>query len=341
MQSYPKTLTLALLIVASSAGLWYRIQGNAVSALQAPAHITEVDVPQDTTRPVRASNEAHTTQHPQAMAITMPRLPNSLQGSMPDGEVTLGADGRVQPSLGLRRLFDYFLSSIGELDLKAIRAQLIAYVRTLHGPIAAHEVGAWFDRYVDYQQALAAAEPTLAGALEERLAFARQLRRRFFDGASAEIFFGEEEAYAEYTLERMRIGRDLTLTEAKRAERLRSLEATLSSEQRTSLRVASTALIAEEQSRQFEALHLDGAKRLEERSALFGAAAATRLADLDLDRAAWQQRLQAYVQARDRLRNHPDYADAQRTQLISQLRARRFDANEIRRIQSLEAIGQL
>ncbi len=268
-------------------------------------------------------------------------MPASLQGSKPDGEVTLDVSGRVMTTLGMRRLFDYFLSAIGELDVPAIRALLLTHVRELHGSAAAAEVAAIFDRYVDYQRALSEAESGLSTDLDQRLAFAKQLRRSFFDGAVAIAFFGEEEAYAEYTLARMRIGREPGIDQTARARQLRALENTLTPEQRASVQEANSAVLAEEQSRQFDAINLDPSTRHEERRAVFGDAAAIRLADLDRARAAWQQRIAVYLQARNAIRAQAAHSAAQRERLIRELRARSFDASEARRVASLESIGQL
>lgn len=267
--------------------------------------------------------------------------PASLQGSTPDGEVSLDAQGHLVPTLGLRRLFDYFLSTIGELDLPAIRALLLDHVLGLHGGEVAAEVARLFDRYVDYQRALSDSESLLPRDLDARLDFAQQLRRRHFDAATADAFFGEEEAYAEYTLERMRIARDSALSEAERTAQLSALEAGLGEAQLASLREARSVEGIEEQSRQFEALAIDPGARFDERSALYGEAAAARLAELDRERAAWDQRVHAYRQARDDIQRNAGFNAQQRAQAIADLRARSFDAQEARRIMSLESVGQI
>jgi len=290
--------------------------------------------------PSRQPDDRRATPPASAVQRT-PGLPASLQGSLPDGGVRLDAGGHVMPDLALRRLFDYFLSAIGELDIDAIRALLRAHVRGLHGERVGAEVIDWFDRYVDYQRALSAAEQGLPGDAEARLAFARSLRRRHFDAATADAFFGDEEAYADYTLARLRVGRDATLDDDEKAARLRDLEAALPEAQRASLAEANTAVIAEEQSRQYEAMGIAADTRHEERAALYGAEAADRLAELDRQRAGWAQRLADYAQARDAIGADVGLSTAQRRQRIGELRRRRFDGNEARRVESLEAIDQL
>lgn len=340
-----RIIALATVLVAFvGAVLWWRAMPpsapvtKAGDRVHAPlAHASEVS----TDRPSAVQDPTASTTRAPPLAERTPGLPASLQGTTPDGDVTLDAHGQVIATPGLRRLFDYFLSSIGELDVPAIRALLLAHVRALHGDLVADQVAAVFDRYIDYQQALSDAAPGLPSNLNDRLAFAKTLRRKFFDAETADAFFGEEEAYAEYTLERMRIQRDASLDEATRSLQMQALEAGLSAEQRASMQEANTAVIAEEQSRQFDTLRVDAAQRQEERSALFGKEAAGRLAELDRERTAWDQRLAAYVQARNAIRSNAALSAGIREQRIAQLRASSFDVNEARRVQSLESIGQL
>ena len=276
-----------------------------------------------------------------AMTTTIADWPASLRDSEPDGEVTLDTNGRVRPSLELRRLFDYFLSALGERDVAAIRALLLDHVRALHGDVVAAEVAALFDRYVDYQQALAAMNAPPGESMRARLDRVHDLRRRLLDAAMADAFFGDEERYTQYTLDRRDLLADAALDDATRDARLRDLESRLPPAQRTSLREANVAVLVDEQNRQFDALRLDPAQRQAEREALFGKDAAARLAQADVEVAAWEARVRAYVLARDAIRADARLDAARRDRAITSLRARSFDAAEQRRIQSLEAIGQL
>jgi lipase chaperone LimK len=267
--------------------------------------------------------------------------PASLRDSEPDGKVTLDTHGRVRPDIELRRLFDYFLSALGERDIAAIRALLLEHVRALHGDAVGVEVAALFDRYIDYQQALSEMNAPPGEDLRARLDRVRDLRRRLLDAAMAEAFFGDEERYADYTLDYRAAMADSTLDEATRAERLQELDARLSPAQRASRQETNVAVLVDEQNRQFDALRLDPAQRQAEREALFGPEAAARLAQADADIAAWDARVRAYVQARDAIRADGRLDAAARDRAIATLQARSFDAAERRRIASLEAIRQL
>lgn len=336
-------LRLGLLAAAAFAG-WLALATRRAQPTGGPVvdvastHATATALSVDATDASAASADIAAPATPAPRSAT---LPASLRDSAPDGAVTLDPNGRVRPDLELRRLFDYFLSALGERDVAAIRALLLDHVRALHGEAVAAEVAALFDRYVDYQQALAAMNAPPGESLRARLERVRDLRRRLLEPGMAEAFFGDEERYTAYTLDRRDAMADASLDAAERDARLRELESRLSPEQRASLREANVAVLVDEQNRQFDALRLDPAQRQAEREALFGAEAAARLALADAEIAAWDARVRAYVQARDAIRADGRLDAAARDRAIATLQARSFDAAELRRIASLEAIGQL
>ena len=330
---------IALLIVAI--GVWHtQLEIDAHKSRVAEREARSLPAPPAATG-INASSVAIAA--PALLPQKQPQLewPASLRDSEPDGAVTLDALGQVLPSIDLRRLFDYFLSALGERDVAAIRALLLAHVRERHGDAIGNQVAALFDRYVDYQQALAAMIAPPGEALRERLERVRDLRRRLLDPAMAEAFFGDEERYTEYVLDRRDMLADGSLDGVERDRRLQELDARLAPEQRAQMQEANTALLVDEQNRQFDALRLDPAQRQAEREALFGGEAAQRLAAADAEQTAWDARVAAYVQARNALRADARLDTAARDRAITALRARSFDAAEQRRIASLEAIGQL
>ncbi|MGE3730003.1 MAG: lipase secretion chaperone [Lysobacterales bacterium] len=282
---------------------------------------------------------ALTTRSQGAAADETNRWPVSLAGSLPDGEPEQDSGGRLRPSRGLRRLFDYFLTAQGERELPAIRQLLQDYLDERYPATLVAEVMREFDRYLDYQAALASLPPETD--LIARLDALVGLRRRWFDAATAEAFFGEEERMTRTTLARLAIARDPDLDAGERRARLDALAENLPAEQTALAAEAETALRIAAQTEQLDARGADAATRRSERAALFGEEAAERLARLDQDRAHWDARLAAYTQARDAIRADPALSPAEIAAHLAALRASRFDASEQRRIASLEAIGQL
>lgn len=307
-----------------------------------------IDNPRESAPQLQPSSALETTPEPLAERNAIPsqplvdserHLPSSLIGTTPDGEIEVDAQGQLRPTLGLRRLFDYFLSAMGEVDLRAIRTMLRTHVQAQHPSSVVNAVLALFDRYVDYQRAraLPAAETESAA----QFAADKALRRQFFDADTALAFFGEEETYTEFTLTRMAAMRDASLSESERAIIINEAMAALTPAQRTSMRESSDALQAETQSQQFEAQGIDADARFAARSAEYGQTAAHNLALLDQQRAQWNQQLSTYQTARDAIRANQRWSAAEREQQLDALRRRSFDEAGARRVIALESVGEL
>lgn len=265
---------------------------------------------------------------------------DSLRGSEIDGGVRLGADGRVAPDRELRRLFDYFLSRLGERDATQIRADLLAWLQTQSqlDATARNDVLSLFDRYVELQRASAALgrSDDLAADLK-RLS---DLRRRELGEALAQAWFGEEEAYAASTLERLALVRDTTLDPATRAQRQAEIDAQLDPQQRAARADSTDYQIAVAQSEQLAADRASASQRAQQRTELWGADAAGRLAQLDEQELSWQLRLHAYAQAREQLFADRALAPAQRDLRLERL-LQGFSEAERRRVQALAEEGLL
>jgi len=263
---------------------------------------------------------------------------SSLRGTEVDGGVLFNAQGQVVIDPGMRRLFDYYLSLIGERDLIQIRALLKDHLLGKYGPANTDSVLQYFDRYTDYLDALTRLKLGAISSPEERLQQVTALRNRMLGEEMAAAFFADEEALAALTLKRMAIANDKNLTADQKARLLAELDASENYSARTE---ADTAALITEQTLQLDASNLTEAQRSAEREALWGKEAAGRLAQLDQERARWDTRIEQYLLARSRIDANRCLSAAARAQAIAELRAQQFNAAEQRRIASLEAIGQL
>lgn len=290
--------------------------------------------------PPRPPDATHAVAHDASLQAWR-SLEASLRGSEFDGAVGIGPRGRVLPDTALRRLFDHVLSLVGELGPDRIRALLADHLLQLHGTAIAQQVLDLFDRYVGLQSAIARADLAAIADPAERLRRLAALRRAWFDADTAEALFGEDERYADYAVRRIALATDRTRDAATRAADVAALEATLPEPTRAALAEAGTPALVLEQQRQFDRLGIDAATRRAERAALWGEAAADRLAALDTERAAWDARVRDYVAAREAILRDAALTPAAREQRIIALRAARFDAAGQRRVAALEAIGRL
>ena len=263
---------------------------------------------------------------------------SSLRGTEVDGSVSFAANGQVVLDPDVRRLFDYYLSLIGERDPSQIRQLLAEHLLGRYGARNAQTVLTYFDRYAAYLQRLAEVKIGDAADPHARLAKTMVLRREMLGDEMATAFFAEEEALAALTLKRMAIASDAALTTDQKSELLAQLDRSAGQSARAEADTASAVI---DQERRFAQAHASASQRAAEREALWGRPAAERLARLDEERARWDARIEQYLFARSRIDADRGLSPAARAQALAALRARHFDAAEQRRVASLEAIGQL
>lgn len=235
----------------------------------------------------------------------------SLRGTAVDGEVTIGFAGRVAPDPSLRRLFDYYLSLLGETDLDGIRQLLREDLQ--RRPLDASqqaEVMELFARYVAYQQARTALAAPGSGDLATRLAQDRALRGRLLGPALAQAFYPTADA-DDARLLRQLAHADTPSDAAADAQAMSTVASTIQ---------VQTDLLA--------AAALTPAQRHAERAATWGNAAADRLDALDRQRAQWQQRLNAFASEASAVRGDPSLDEAQRRAAVQQLLDRHFEGPE-------------
>ena len=263
----------------------------------------------------------------------------SLRGSQPDGLLAWTFDGRLIANRELRRLLDYYLSSIGELDTDAIRTLLLTQLAAQYSAAQVAQVMAIFDRYRDYQLALTN-DPPIAD-LSAQLARLHELRLRYLGMEIADAFFRDDENYVAYTLAQRDLVTDPRLTAEQRAARLVELDTTLPDSLRDERTLAQTPMLIDTQEAQLDTAHADAHTRHNTRAAQWGEPAAQRLDTLDAQRADWQSRLIAYQNWRDAINANNALSETQRSAAIDDLLARSFQDNERVRIQSLEQEGLL
>lgn len=291
-----------------------------------------------------------------AQAASAPRLvtgleqlPRSLAGTEVDGSAQADAAGHLKPDFALRRLFDYFLSTVGEEPQPRVRERLQAYLRSKLPPMAARQAMNLLDRYLAYQQArgeMGQGAPANGAAdaaldlLQQRFDALRVLRQQHFSPAEVAAFFGDEEAEDRYTLQRLGVLRDASLSPADKAQRLKQLAASLPPALQASITV-------EDKVRDLNAVTQEWRDRggtpqelREARVQLVGLDAADRLEALDQRRAQWAQRVEAYRARRAALQADASLSAQQREQALGQLRSESFSSQELPRVDAILEAGR-
>jgi lipase chaperone LimK len=269
-----------------------------------------------------------------------PAPPSSLVGTTPDGAATAAADQSLVLDPALIRLFDYYLTTVGERPLDAIRAQVWHDLDGRLGPLAARQAKDVFDRYLRFKTALKDQRPSRSTGssvdmLRDGLRRMQALRATVFSDAESQSLFGPQDAEATAALSRMAIEQEASLTDAQRRERLAALDARLPASVRAD---REAPLLVTRLDEAAQKLRADGGSEddvYRMRAAATSPAAANRLADLDRDEAAWKARIATYQSQRAAVLAAPG-GEAERAAAMSELRERLFTAEEQRRLAAYE-----
>ena len=270
------------------------------------------------------------------------RLPPSFAGTQVDGRLAADSTGQLIVDDGIRRVFDYFLASIGEEPIATSVARLRHYIEAELPQPAETQALRLLTQYLDYKQQLLALEQNHAqggglDAMRERLAAVRQLRATIFADQVHRAFFATDEALDTFTLQRLAISRDASLDAASKGAALDSLKNGLPD----ALRDLVSVQLQQElrtRSRQLDANGgtPDDLRAL--RQQLVGNDATARLEQLDRARQDWRRRVAEYRQERTRIETSRGLSETDKQAAISRLAMDRFDERERKRLDAAQRL---
>lgn len=273
----------------------------------------------------------------------------SLQDTLPDGDLqalqTAGSAGAPSAlAYGeLRRLFDYYLSTVGEQSIEAITAHIRAELQRRLPPPQALKAQRLLALYIEFKRELVdlEAKPELAGnavaAIRRRMLAVQDLRGRYFSADEVDGMFGFEDAYDQDAVARLEISQDPTLSAQHKQQRLAALDAAMPENLRKE-RDASNVVARIEQ--QAQALRAQGASEddvYRMRARELDPPAAARLAEVDREESAWKGRIARYLDERARLlKAQANAPESERQASVAQLRQSLFSETERPRLVAYE-----
>lgn len=272
-------------------------------------------------------------------------LPPSLQGTDVDGELELDASGHLKITGGIRRVFDYFLSAVGEEPLDSILKRIRAYIRHKLPAAAAAEAERLLDNYIGYKRGLEAIPQVGGGAgqldidaLRRQMQQVQALRTQFFTPEVITAFFGDEDSYDRYTLARLDLLQNKSLSPTQRADQLAALEQQLPESMRESIRVINQVQNLESLTQDWKQRGGSAAELRQIRESIVGPEAADRLENLDRENAQWDQRMGSWHAERAAILGNKALSEQDRLLQVDEARKSRFSESELVRVESLEKI---
>jgi lipase chaperone LimK len=276
------------------------------------------------------------------VAGPMPTLAPSLRGTEIDCPLQVDKKGQLVLTIGIRNCFDYFLSSLGEKTEPELITDIRQYLTTTLPSTALPYALKLLDQYIAYRhgqtQPTTQAKSLTADSFQAILLAQKSLRLKFFTPVEAEVFFGNEESYDQYTVNLMRINADSSLTESQKAAKIADLLNQMPTALADSMRPLMQYAELQQLTKQIQARGGSADELHTMRVSLVGPAAAGRLDQLDVDSANWQKQVNGYLSARAQiLKAGGDSVNQQ--EAITTLRNQTFSSSEDRiRAQTYETM---
>ena len=291
-----------------------------------------------------ASSDAHAVNAPVPTFKTgLEGLPSSLAGTEVAGDLREDERGQLILDKGVRDVFDYFLSSRGEQPDAVLDARMRAYVKHRLHPPAAQQALALLDGYLSYLQQLdGLSQQSRGGASmnpKERLALLMDLRSRSFTSDVVQAFFAMDQAYDQYTVDKIAVFNDRNLTPVQKANQIKTLRQALPSALQANLDAAEVAPTLQAVTQEWRERGGSVADLRTLREALVGKDATDRLENLDRDEQAWQVRIHAYLQARSAILADGSLAESIKQERVQRLMTSSFSASEQLRVPSFERMS--
>jgi lipase chaperone LimK len=255
----------------------------------------------------------------------------TLDGTAIDGKLRTGGDGELIVDRHTRWLYDYFLTAEDELGDDRLRAEVVAEANERLDRDAARRAIEIFDAYVEFRREAREIGRDEDLSLEDTAALLRDAHARHLgevQGFAADLDLIDQAVAVRRVLD------DATLDREAKAERIGAL---LGRGEHTAAMGPVRARRAVTEAR---ARGADDAEIFAIRAELLGEGAASRLAALDQERAAWQARLDDYRREASHIRE-VIIDEAARAEALDRLAAERFSEADRLRLRAQLEVGDV
>lgn len=346
-----------IVIVTAAIILWFKPSAGKDLAKVIPLSLAfdnkadgSVSILSGTDNAIKASD----TQNFTRLTTGLEGLPQSLQETEVDGDIIIDENKQLIVTEGLRRLFDYFLSALGEEDEAAISARVESYIRHHTPEPAASQAVAIFKQYIAYLKALSEIEKRYGNlqlqatkngeldlsAVTQQKQDIANLRQQYFEKPTITAFFGAEDEYYEYSIEMIRIEQNEQMSDSqKQAARQDYISRMPDNAAQANIQQQANLNELISRTEQMKAKGATPEALYSMRRELVGAPAAARLAQVDQEDADFDQRFTQYETQKQRLLSQQT-DNAQVQAQIEQLEQQLFNDSERKRLAGYAALQQ-
>lgn len=228
-----------------------------------------------------------------------------------------------------RNCFEYFITQYGEKDLKQIKHDFKTYIQQNYKEPALGQIIDLWNRYINYREKLGDLHPPNIDKEDPQyyqsiFANMKNLRKQLFSNYEIEGLFGTEDTYHEYTLNRMTVLADKSLTEAQKAQKLKDLFNQLPEDWKANLEQLNKLEDLRKLTADIKARGGSAQDIHQMRMNLVGPEATQRLEALDEQRNDWKDKVNQYLDERDNIMKS-GMSDKAKQQAVQKLRTQHFN----------------
>lgn len=228
-----------------------------------------------------------------------------------------------------RNCFEYFITQYGEKDLKQIQHDFKTYIQQNYKQPALGQIIDLWSRYINYREKLGDLQPPNIDKEDPQyyqsiFANMKNLRKQLFSDYEIEGLFGTEDTYHEYTLNRMTVLADKSLTEAQKAQKLKDLFNQLPEDWKANLEQLNKLEDLRKLTADIKARGGSAQDIHQMRMNLVGPEATQRLEALDEQRNDWKVKVNQYLDERDSIMKS-GMSDEAKQQAVQKLRTQHFN----------------
>lgn len=247
-------------------------------------------------------------------------------------QMKLDSSNRLIVNEQTRNCFEYFITQYGEKSIEQIRKDFKTYIDEDYKEPALSLILDLWNRYMDYREKLGSLQaPNLSQDDPQyyRSVFnsTQNLRKQFFSDYEIEGLFGAENTYHIYTLKRLDVINDKSLSEQEKAQKLKALFDELPEEWKENLEQINKLEDLRKLTADIKARGGSAEEIHQMRTNLVGPEATQRLEKLDTQRADWKSNVNSYLSERDSIMKSGMSDDAKQ-KAVNQLRGQYFKAKE-------------
>lgn len=273
----------------------------------------------------------------------------SMQDTLPDGNLQTLPAGAASGASGalaygeLKRLFDYYLSAVGEQSIETITQQIRGELDRKLPPAQAKKAQRLLGLYIEFKRELVRVEsqPQLVGngllAIRGRFKAMQDVRSKYFSAEETQGMFGFEDAYDMDAIARLEVDQNPALNAQQKKQQLAALDASMPEQLRKERDATSVVVRLEQQAQELRAKGGSEDDVYRMRAKELDPQAAARLADVDREEVAWKGRIARYLEERSKLlQSQSNASESEREASIAQLQQSAFSEAERPRLRAYE-----